>query len=370
MAEDVMEMLIGATGETVKRDDDTSRSHMVAGENAERVGDRIGAVNEYRKALQFNTENVDAAFRLAYCLDLVGESDEAISLYEHCIDVGSGPAHINALVNLAICYDDQGSYRRAEKCLRQVLDTEPNHPRAKLFMKDIESSFDMEIDEDAEKNLTARSALLETPVTDFELSVRARNCLKKMSINTLGDLLRITEAELLGSKNFGETSLQEVKDMLATKGLRLGQGLEEQHDVVRRSVYEKLKGTPQEYMLSKPVSELQLSVRARKALQVLNISTIGDLCARTEAELLGVKNFGSTSLDEVTKKLGDLGLELRQLSPEEGGIPTDQVPEDVLPQTESDILADIQAAVAEAALAESSGEMVTEEPAQKSDPES
>lgn len=315
MPEDVMEMLIGTGGTTVSRDVGSSRSHFIAGENAERTGDKVSAINEYRKALQYDPDNTEAAFRLAYTLDLVGEEDEAIAMYERCIEsVSEGPAYINALINLSVCYDDQGSFRRAEKCLRQVLDTEPNHPRARLFMKDIISSFDMEVDEDAEKTITKRSAIMDTPVTDFELSVRARNCLKKMNIRSLGDLLRITEAELLGYKNFGETSLQEIKDMLVNKGLRLGQGLEEQHDVVRKSVYDQLKGSPQEYMLNKPVSDLQLSVRARKALQMLGVNTIGDLCARTEAELLGVKNFGSTSLDEVQEKLTELGLDLRNLS--------------------------------------------------------
>src|SRR5271166_2622684 len=45
--------------------------------------------------------------------------------------------------------------------------------------------------------------LLEIPVTDFQLSVRSRNCLRKMNIRTLGDLTRTTEAALLASKNFG-----------------------------------------------------------------------------------------------------------------------------------------------------------------------
>src|SRR5438034_9904796 len=67
---------------------------------------------------------------------------------------------------------------------------------------------------------------LEIPVTDFELSVRSRNCLRRMNIRTLGDLTRTTEAALLASKNFGETSLQEIKEMMSSKGLRLGMALE------------------------------------------------------------------------------------------------------------------------------------------------
>lgn len=311
MSDDSMEMLIGVSGETVSRDQDASRTHYTAGQNSESLGDRDGAVQEYRKAVQFDPENANALFRLAYNLDLLGEEDEAFAMYERCAEVP--PPHVNALMNLAILYEDRGYFRRAEKCLRQVLDTQPNHYRAKLFMKDVVASFDMEIDEEYEKGLTKRNALLDTPVNDFELSVRARNCLRKMNIRTLGDLLRITEPELLSYKNFGETSLQEIKDMLSSKGLRLGQGLEEQHDMVRKEVFEKLKGTKQEALLGKPVSDLELSVRARKALQLLGIHSIGDLCSRTEAELLGVKNFGATSLHEVNDKLVELGLTLREL---------------------------------------------------------
>jgi DNA-directed RNA polymerase subunit alpha len=54
-------------------------------------------------------------------------------------------------------------------------------------------------------------------------------------------------------------------------------------------------------------------VRSRKALQLLGIHTVGDLAARTEAELMGVKNFGQTSLDELKALLTRNGLTLRQL---------------------------------------------------------
>ena len=63
-----------------------------------------------------------------------------------------------------------------------------------------------------------------------------------MKIRTLGDLLKITEAELLSYKNFGETSLVEIKAMLSQKGLRLGQGLEGQYSQVRKEIYEELRG--------------------------------------------------------------------------------------------------------------------------------
>ena len=134
-----------------------------------------------------------------------------------------------------------------------------------------------------------------------------------MQIRTLGDLLKISEAELLSYKNFGETSLVEIKSMLTSKGLRLGQGLEGQYSRARREIYDELKGKAPEAVLNKPISVLDLSVRARKAIQLLNIQTIGDLATRTEAELMGVKNFGATSLDEIRQKLGEYGLDLRTL---------------------------------------------------------
>jgi DNA-directed RNA polymerase subunit alpha len=76
---------------------------------------------------------------------------------------------------------------------------------------------------------------------------------------------------------------------------------------------EQYKGSGKEGALAKTVSDLQLSVRARRALQLLNIQTLGDLASHTEAELMGVKNFGATSLSEVRERLAENGLSLRIL---------------------------------------------------------
>ena len=123
--------------------------------------------------------------------------------------------------------------------------------------------------------------LLEIPVTDFELSVRSRNCLRKMNIRTLGDLTRTTEAALLASKNFGETSLSEIKEMMTSKGLRLGMALEggDRGAVTHDPRVEPPQEVPPEMqaLLNKPISELSLSVRARKCMSKLNIQTVGDL---------------------------------------------------------------------------------------------
>ena len=134
-----------------------------------------------------------------------------------------------------------------------------------------------------------------------------------MNINTLGDLLRVTEVELLAYKNFGETSLHEIKVMLAQKGLHLGQALDDPTLTIIPTAPAARQPAPQAApeVVTKPVAELELSVRSRKCLQRLNINTIGELAMRTEAELLGTKNFGQTSLAEIKERLAQFNLSLR-----------------------------------------------------------
>ena len=277
---------------------------------AEAEGDRIAAIEAYREAVA-ESPLTESRFRLAWLLDLMGEEEEALSLYQSL--AADDQPHINALVNLAIMLEDRGEYDDAMRTLRPVLESDPNHPRARMFQRDCEASESMLFDEDTERDQGRFNTMLDTPVTDFELSVRARNCLKKMNIRTLGDLLKVSEAELLSYRNFGETSLVEIKNMLSSKGLRLGQGVDGQLRRNPNDAFEELKGLAPDHVLNKPISSLDLSVRARKALQLLGIGTIGDLAMRTEAELMGVKNFGSTSLDEIKERLEAHNLSLRKL---------------------------------------------------------
>lgn len=306
---DTLDIVIGA-GEA-QRNAKQAGEHARKAQELVEVGDRHGAVAELRRCVQADPSNPHSFFRLGYLLDLIGEEEEAMAMYERACE--NPPAPINALINLAVLLEDRGDYARAERALKQVLDTNPTHPRARLYIKDVLASKDMVIHDDQDKDKVKRNALLDVPVTDFELTVRARTCLKKMNIRTLGDLLRTTEAELLAYKNFGESSLIEIKQMLSSKGLRLGQGVEDAHRQARRKLLDQLKGSGNEAMLNKGVADLNLSVRARKALQLLNIQTLGDLVSHTEAELMGVKNFGATSLTEVREKLTEYGLSLRTL---------------------------------------------------------
>jgi DNA-directed RNA polymerase subunit alpha len=272
------------------------------------VGETEAATRHYEQALDIDPQHAEALFHSAFINDIYGNDEEAIQFYERCM--GRAPVHVGAVFNLGTLYEDRGLFDRAARCFLRVLSIYPTHQRARLFLKDCQASQQMYFDEDAERGKDRLTQLLNTPVTDFELSVRSRNCLRKMNIRTLGDLVRTTETDLLNSKNFGETSLQEIKELLAAKGLRVGMFAEEAGGA--RFGVEPEEMTAQERAaMTKPITDLNLSVRARKCMAKLGISTIGELIRHTPDQLLEVKNFGVTSLTEIRAKLGENGLKLQ-----------------------------------------------------------
>jgi autotransporter-associated beta strand protein len=68
--------------------------------------------------------------------------------------------------------------------------------------------------------------ILLRPVDELELTVRSANCLKAENIYYIGDLIQRTENELLKTPNLGRKSLNEIKEVLASRGLTLGMKLE------------------------------------------------------------------------------------------------------------------------------------------------
>ena len=274
-------------------------------------GELIAASADLEKAHAMDRDHAGVLFELAYINDLYGNDDAAVDLYKQCIR--KPPIPLGALINLGILYEDEMKFRDAEGCYRQVLAADPNHPRARLFFKDCRASRDMYYDEEAERGFHHLRQLMEIPVTDFELSVRSRNCLRKMNIRTLGDLTRTTETQLLASKNFGETSLAEIKEMMTSKGVRLGMALEGGDRVAVETRHDPIEELSQEEraMLAKSIGDLNLSVRARKCMTKLGIQTVGELLSHTGDDLLECKNFGVTSLNEVREKLTELNLKLK-----------------------------------------------------------
>jgi len=275
-------------------------------------GELTAAAADFEKTLSLDRDHTGALFELAYINDLYGNDESAVDFYKRCIS--RPPVPLAALINLGVLYEDEMRFREAESCYRQVLAAEPGHPRARLFFRDCRASKDMYYDEEAEIGIRQLKTLLEIPVTDFELSVRSRNCLRRMNIRTLGDLTRTTEAALLASKNFGETSLQEIKEMMSSKGLRLGMALDGgDRNAAGGPINEPIEELSQEEkaLLAKPISDLNLSVRARKCMTKLGIQTVGELIIHTGDEMMECKNFGVTSLNEVREKLAELGLKLK-----------------------------------------------------------
>jgi DNA-directed RNA polymerase subunit alpha len=271
-------------------------------------GERTEAIALLERAVAADDSHPGALFQLALENDRHGNDDVAVLYYERA--AARFPTHIGTLMNLGVMYEDAQRYERAQKCYQRILDAFPHHARARLFLVDAQAANDQYYDEEAQKRRDRMSQVLAIPVSDFELSVRSRNCLQKMGINTLGDLARCTEQELLASKNFGETSLDEIRDMLTSKGLQLGQFAHEKPEPEPELDLGNLSADEQA-LIMRPIADLNLSVRARKCMQRLNLNLIGELIRKTGDELLECKNFGVTSLTEVREKLTTIGLRLR-----------------------------------------------------------
>ncbi|MDN6180802.1 MAG: DNA-directed RNA polymerase subunit alpha [Halomonas subglaciescola] len=87
---------------------------------------------------------------------------------------------------------------------------------------DLEADKEQEVEEEEDQV----DPTLLRPVDDLELTVRSANCLKAENIYYIGDLIQRTEVELLKTPNLGKKSLNEIKDVLAARGLSLGMRLE------------------------------------------------------------------------------------------------------------------------------------------------
>jgi len=264
-------------------------------------------VRLYERAVEIDGNHAGALFGLALENDRNGNDDRAIDLYQRASSVF--PANVGSLLNLGILYEDHEQYDRARRCYDRILDVFPNDERSKLFRIDSVASMDEHYDYESTRREEQLQQILKIPVAQFELSVRSRNCLEKMGIGTLGDLTRISEQQLLSSKNFGETSLVEIREMLENKGLKIGEHAnqpveEEPFDTSNLSADEQA-------LLDRPIAELNLSVRARKCMTRLGLTTIGELVRKSQDDLLECKNFGVTSLYEVREKLEQAGLKLR-----------------------------------------------------------
>lgn len=262
-------------------------------------GNVEAAINAYEAALEKDPEHVEAAFKLGVLLDRIGDDDMAVEYYLVCADVS--PHYIPGVTNLGILYDERGESNAAMDCFRQVLAYNPRDRRALMLLRDARSSRTMYYDEREERERERMEKIMRTPVNDFELSVRSRNCLAKMNIFTLGDLLKITEQEMLSYKNFGETSLKEVKEMLAARNLRLG---------MFRDGEERSISKADQKILGESVEKLELASRSQQVLENLGVSRIGDLAQYSDLDLYKSHGSGQSVVQELSTALGAFGISL------------------------------------------------------------
>jgi DNA-directed RNA polymerase subunit alpha len=88
------------------------------------------------------------------------------------------------------------------------------------------------VEEPVERGTSQMNEVLNRSVEELELSVRSYNCLKNANIQTIGDLVQRTEAEMLRTKNFGRKSLNEIKEILGSLNLSFGMKLDSQGRLV------------------------------------------------------------------------------------------------------------------------------------------
>lgn len=287
---------------------DKPELHMHKGKCLQDDGLYDEALECYSKGLELDPDHPGTLFCAASLLDQRGQDEQAIELYKR-IGPGAENSYSNAFLNLATLYEDNNNYEEAIHCCEMVIAHDPMNKRAKMLLESAEASISMFYSPEETKQSEKLEAILRVPVTDFELSVRSRNCLAKMNIRSLGDLVKRTESEMLAYKNFGETSLREIRDMLVSRNLRLGMLRE---DAATRAAFSRSNTRQREEIRNKPIDELELSVRSRKCMDRLGVSSIGELCDMSELDLATAKNFGRVSLNEIKKRLQENNLSLRQ----------------------------------------------------------
>ncbi|MCB9916491.1 MAG: RNA polymerase subunit sigma [Planctomycetes bacterium] len=288
--------------------DASAEGQYLAARTAELRRDWGAALMHFRRARELNAAMRKNLFHLAYRAERCGLDEEALTAYQELARLR--PVDRPVMMNLGVLLEDLGRDQDAAACYDTIAKSFPTDRRARLYLSDAVAGMDMYYDEDMERKEDRLNQILRIPITDFELSVRARNCLNKMNIMTLGDLVKKTEAELLSYKNFGETSLNEIKEILGSKSLRLGMAREEAVMSIENAKQRYTTGENVEAM-NRPIMDLELSIRARRTVEHLGCLTLGDITQHSEDELLGMPNFGVTSLTELKDKLAEFGLVLK-----------------------------------------------------------
>ena len=138
-------------------------------------------------------------------------------------------------------------------------------------------------------------------IEDLDFSVRTYNCLKRAGINTLDELMEMSEDDLIRVRNLGRNGVEEAMRKIGEmkeRGKVLGT------DAVSR-VYGALCSEPEDirYCPDMLIEELDLSVSAYNCLKRAGIDTLRDLVAMGEMDFVRVRNLGRKSMEEVLQKI-------------------------------------------------------------------
>lgn len=152
-------------------------------------------------------------------------------------------------------------------------------------------------------------SILLKPLDQFELSVRTINRMNAADIYCIGDLVKWDEEKLLKIPNLGEKSLSELKHLLTKNGLELGRALinESNAGLIKLPInFDDPKGiinsTPT-WLQSVLLEDLFLQERTYNSLHTEGHTTVGHIKCHTNLMLLGIKNFGKGSLNDLVEQL-------------------------------------------------------------------
>lgn len=168
----------------------------------------------------------------------------------------------------------------------------------------------------------APSSLLTIPIDELGFSIRTLSSLKSSHIETLGELVSFTKADISKFHGFGKKTLQEIEDAVINKGLWLGfdirtngtrlQFISDDDTIKNTNVIkeEKQDEIIDTSILNIPIEDLGLSVRAFNCLEIAEVKTLGDLVVFNREDLLKFRNFGRHSLIEIEEIVESKGLRL------------------------------------------------------------
>jgi len=162
-------------------------------------------------------------------------------------------------------------------------------------------------------------------INKLDLSVRAVNCLYKLGISNIGDLIQKTQLELIRTPNFGRKSLTEIEQMLNEMNLSLGTTIPNWRNFSEEDLknklsdqYEKKETDSTTTILDREIyirllldiDEVDFSVRAANWMKNANIKYVGDLVTCKTSAILRIKNLGRKSIAEIQNILKGMELDL------------------------------------------------------------